>query len=498
MNIQEFSRNTRKGYIYNLYSNVIKTPKDYERISRKKMCLEILDYIQNNGLESLITYDEYESIMQLINNSFDDNKKTIYMKLANRMLVVYDFKIQKYIILDELKDIIQVKLLNMNIDRLEERKETDIIISGIIKSYGLLSLEHFKTCLNHYFHKDIFSSFINTDYFLQFYDYELLEYYDLILDKRFTYHFEDMMRAYQQFDNNFNNDYFIPVKSLKSISQYDIDLNKKNNKELYNKLQILPVYQKNSIIEKLLLYTHVHAVIDQNFLLNHSTYDDAYTDLLPLIKKAAKGIPCAIFHGLSEQQFLKKYKNMENKAKLSSKDAFLFFKIYFALLEYVNKKYHIQPQLKKIYQQTNMPPNLILPIRDYLFEHLDIIDDFIKENPYRLTDDELELIYHFKDSIGDIFIIMKYDKEYTYLLGRNANFAIKGLHSTIAEVIPAYNLPYACQMYLIPFKDVIVYDGIITQQISLEFSKNIIDSFNKDFNSNITYYTIGYHSTSCS
>ena len=490
MNIQKFSQYTRKDYIYDLYSNVIKTPKNYDKISRKKMCLEVLNYIQNNCLESLITYDEYAPLNQLANNSFDNNKEKIYKKLSNRMLVVRDFETQETVILDEFKETIQTKLLEINIDKLKKRKETDMIISGIIKSYGTLSLKHFKICLKHYFHRDIFSCLVNTDYFLQYYDYDILECYEFILDKRFNFYFDEMMSAYHQFDSQFNDFYFLPKKSIKSIYQYDIDLNKKANKDLYDKLQELPVYLQNNILEKVLLYTHVQAVIDQDFLSCYSIYNDTYIELLPIIKKATKYIPGAIFHGLSEQQFLKKYKNMKSEAKLSEEDAFLFFKIYFALLEYVNKKYHIQPLLKAIYQQTDLPPNLLLPIRDYLFEHLEIIDDFINDNPYHLTDDELELAYNFKYSISDMFIIMQYDREYAYLLGKHANFAIKGLHSTIEEVIPTYDLPYISLMHLIPFKDNIVYDGIITQEVSLHLSKNIINTFNEEFKNNITYYTI--------
>lgn len=41
-------------------------------------------------------------------------------------------------------------------------------------------------------------------------------------------------------------------------------------------------------------------------------------------------------------------------------------------------------------------------------------------------------------------------------------YAIKGLHCNIDEIIPSYTLPYGTKMNLIPFKDHIIYDGIIS------------------------------------
>lgn len=133
-----------------------------------------------------------------------------------------------------------------------------------------------------------------------------------------------------------------------------------------------------------------------------------------------------------------------------------------------------------------------MPIRDYLFNHLEIVDDFISINPYHFTKEELELIHNFKFSISDTFIIMEYDDEFAYLLGQQGNFAIKGLHSTVEEVIPKFTLPFTTPMHLIPFKGIIVYDGIITGP-NVELSSRILRQLKKDYRNNTTYYSISVY-----
>ena len=90
MNIERFCKEIRTDSIYEYYINVIRNPKDYDKISRKKMCLDVLNYIKENRLENLITYDEYEPLCHLVDNLYLEEEKDIYKQLCNRFLVTYD------------------------------------------------------------------------------------------------------------------------------------------------------------------------------------------------------------------------------------------------------------------------------------------------------------------------------------------------------------------------------------------------------------------------
>ena len=494
MNIKEYVSYARKEHVYDCYTNVIKETKEYEKITRRKICLDILDYIKDiEHFTSLITYKEYNALINLYNDNYQEDDKIIYKNLSNRLLTIFDFKEQQYVIFDEYKDIIYSHLQHMNVEALKQRENFDMIVPAIIKAYGMLSYEHIKACLKHYLpnYHSHYELFENTDNYLQYYSYDIYFFDGYILDKRFDYFYDEIRVAYTQFDHFIKDDYFIPKKDLLSIKENDLNLNSKNNNKLYIELKNnFESYMIDNMIEKLRLFVHIQAIIDEN-TFNYQFYKQKINNLLPLIQKVSREIPSAIFHGLTEKQFLKKYPNFKdrNQAKLPTDDAFLFFKLYFGLLEYTNNKYHIQPKLKKIYQQINLPPELIIPIRDYLFKHLNIIDQFIRKNPFHFTKEELELVNNFKYSISDTFIIMKYDDEFAYLMGRNGNFLVKGLHSTIEDVIPKYALPYVSPMNLIPFKDVIIYDGIITGP-TVQFSSKMIKQFQKEFKNNTNYDSI--------
>ena len=50
-----------------------------------------------------------------------------------------------------------------------------------------------------------------------------------------------------------------------------------------------------------------------------------------------------------------------------------------------------------------LPPEQRLKGRDALVEHLDLIDAFVEENPYKLDPDELDVVRAWKDLVsGDV------------------------------------------------------------------------------------------------
>ena len=141
-------------------------------------------------------------------------------------------------------------------------------------------------------------------------------------------------------------------------------------------------------------------------------------------------------------------------------DVKTFFKIYLGLLEYANKKLRVT-NLKKIYRKKDLPSEKLTKIRDALFKnHRNIIDDFIKDNPFNFNDDELKILDNFKFGIIDQFIIVEHRQDCTIVCTKNnVSYKIKGLYSNIGEIIPA---PALTEMLILPFRNVITYDGLIS------------------------------------
>ena len=72
-----------------------------------------------------------------------------------------------------------------------------------------------------------------------------------------------------------------------------------------------------------------------------------------------------------------------------------FIKIYFALLDYTNQLYKIEPHVK-IYQQTGINPYQIADIVDKFWEEKEkIIPQFEKDNLYKFHQEELQLAKEF-------------------------------------------------------------------------------------------------------
>lgn len=61
-------------------------------------------------------------------------------------------------------------------------------------------------------------------------------------------------------------------------------------------------------------------------------------------------------------------------------------------------------------------------IRNFLFEHRNIIDDFIKKNPFQFDEEKLALIKDFKYAVKGMGIIIKYEADYTVISMQDDNF----------------------------------------------------------------------------
>ena len=116
-----------------------------------------------------------------------------------------------------------------------------------------------------------------------------------------------------------------------------------------------------------------------------------------------------------------------------------------------------------------------------------IIDEFCNKNPYKFNDEELEMVKEFKKGIRDMFIICDYLEDYTAVMGKDRCYMIKGLTCNIDEVIEYETLPEPTMMIIFPFKDVLVYDGMIATY-PIKIGSAMEDMIMADYNKSIKYY----------
>ncbi len=144
----------------------------------------------------------------------------------------------------------------------------------------------------------------------------------------------------------------------------------------------------------------------------------------------------------------------------------LFYNLYAALLSFTNRKLEVSPvHFSGSVEYFSTPPEARVAIRDALFDHRELIDEFVAENPAKLKADELEIIATWKDAVVGKFYIFRYLKNYTAFLtsggSPNKAYGVLGLADPLEEVVGPY-LPRLVTTVLLPFQGKIVYDGLVS------------------------------------
>ena len=110
-----------------------------------------------------------------------------------------------------------------------------------------------------------------------------------------------------------------------------------------------------------------------------------------------------------------------------------------------------------------MPPDQRIKLRDGLVTNKDLIDAFVSENPFKLSDDELEIVRSWKDLVAGEFYVYRILKKYTVFLTAEepvVAYGVLSLRDSFEDLIGP-RLPHLCKTVLLPFKGRIVYDGML-------------------------------------
>jgi len=151
--------------------------------------------------------------------------------------------------------------------------------------------------------------------------------------------------------------------------------------------------------------------------------------------------------------------------KLSKEEVKLFYRLYHPLLVYVNKKFKILTGLEAPEDITKFSLDEINKIRKKLYDHPELIDAFVAENPLHFSPEELNIIRNWKNFVKGRFLIFRYLKNYTIFLTVDEEipkaYGVLALTNTFEEIVGPY-LPIMIDAVLLPFNNRIIYDGIFT------------------------------------
>jgi hypothetical protein len=150
--------------------------------------------------------------------------------------------------------------------------------------------------------------------------------------------------------------------------------------------------------------------------------------------------------------------------KLSAEDAGLFYKLSLALLSFTNKKLKFHPDAKTPEAIKQLTLDEKVAIRNALWEEDDLIESFLKENPFQFSSEEMDIVGSWKHRVKGRFILINHLKSHSILLHDSEQIAygVLGLHDEL-EAVVGPDLPMIVETVLLPFKSRIIFDGLISK-----------------------------------
>ena len=161
---------------------------------------------------------------------------------------------------------------------------------------------------------------------------------------------------------------------------------------------------------------------------------------------------------------------------LSDNDAKYFYELWIPLLDYVNKKCKILPELYGMSSPAGLPIQKIASITNKLWEDASIIDEYISSSDSLNQNDKVQIMMWKDYFLHDKFIVDRHLKDGSIFISLQTEkiYLVKGIYSSIREMLDAFPMPQVVMATLIPFKDVIIHDGIV-MPYGITLGKNMSD-----------------------
>jgi hypothetical protein len=148
---------------------------------------------------------------------------------------------------------------------------------------------------------------------------------------------------------------------------------------------------------------------------------------------------------------------------LRPEEAHLFFKLHSSLMCFVNERLAIVPGALNPDGYRALSADLRLKIRNALLGNMNLVEMFVDVNPFKCSVDELNIVLSWKHQVAGKFFVFRNLKKHTIFLadgGSAVAFGVVALTDPFEELIGPY-LPVFVETVLLPFKDRIIYDGLL-------------------------------------
>lgn len=148
---------------------------------------------------------------------------------------------------------------------------------------------------------------------------------------------------------------------------------------------------------------------------------------------------------------------------LSAEDRRLFFSLWMPLLRYVNDVYGIHEHLEEMAEANRVGPAVLKEMADALWNDVSVIDEYLSV-VCGLSKDQREIIQGWKRFVRGKFLLERHLKKGSIFISMENEevYQVSGITSSWEEMFPHARLPLMLEATFIPFKDVIISDGLVS------------------------------------
>lgn len=148
---------------------------------------------------------------------------------------------------------------------------------------------------------------------------------------------------------------------------------------------------------------------------------------------------------------------------LTNEEAEQFYDLWISLLDFVNQKYELIKELYGMTSPKGLPLKSVALISSKLWEDKDTIDEFVMSGLKKMGEEEMSIVSSWKRAIHGKFIVDRHLRKGSVLISVDNNevYVVKGIYSSWKEILEGYPMPQIVEATLMPFRDVIIHDGIV-------------------------------------
>jgi len=165
--------------------------------------------------------------------------------------------------------------------------------------------------------------------------------------------------------------------------------------------------------------------------------------------------------------------------RLTEKEYFRFLRIHISLIHFTGINERLLSDKMSLEEFKGVDVKTKFPVREALYENPKYFDKFVKENPYNLSNEDLQVVDNFRHFKKGKFWLLKYLKKHSIFLDGDFAYGVLALSDPFKWFF-GNNLPKMVETVLLPFEGKIVYDGMMKSS-NIIIGGNITSSLNSEY-----------------